>query len=115
MSAAVEVVVRHLVMRSPEAHRPSGRRADGIVVRCETDATRGAVARECYHRVGARWSWTDRAHWEAEEWEALLRKAIVTSIIAAVIVAAFTYLMRSGMLTLDMMPGMKEPPQPSAR
>ncbi|MCA9763787.1 MAG: GNAT family N-acetyltransferase [Gemmatimonadetes bacterium] len=72
MSAAVEVVVRHLVMRSPEAHRPSGRRADGIVVRCEPDATRGAVARECYHRVGARWSWTDRAHWEAEEWEALL-------------------------------------------
>ncbi|MCB1475313.1 MAG: DUF1467 family protein [Rhodobiaceae bacterium] len=45
----------------------------------------------------------------------LVRKAIVTSIIAAVIVAAFIYLVRSGLLTLDMMPGMKEPPPAGMR
>ncbi|MGE0231150.1 MAG: DUF1467 family protein [Flavobacteriaceae bacterium] len=44
----------------------------------------------------------------------LIRKAIVTSILAAIIVALFTYLIRSGMLSLDMMPGMKAPPLPRA-
>lgn len=72
MSRAVDVVVSHLVMRTRDAHRPSGPAPAGVTVQREPPATRGAVAAECYHRVGAPWHWTDRAHWDAAEWEAML-------------------------------------------
>jgi GNAT superfamily N-acetyltransferase len=72
VTTTVDVVVSHLVMRASSAHRPSDRQPGGIALRREPEATRGAVAGECYRRVGAPWHWTDRAHWDATEWEALL-------------------------------------------
>lgn len=40
----------------------------------------------------------------------LLKKALAASLIAAAIVALFTYLIRSGLLTLDSLPVLKAPP-----
>ena len=68
MTARLTIIVSHLVLRSRAEFRPTAQRVTGVAVSRASGADRGAVARECYLRVGARWQWVDRRHWTAGEW-----------------------------------------------
>lgn len=72
MNPLVEVVVRHLVMSSPEALRPATRPAPPVRLRREPEATAAAVARECYALIGGPWHWTDRLDLDDAGWRELL-------------------------------------------
>jgi GNAT superfamily N-acetyltransferase len=72
VSPLVDVVVTHLAMHSAGELRASAQVPEGVRVSRTPDPQAGATARACYALVGAPWHWTDRAHLDDADWQALV-------------------------------------------